>query len=49
MNILQFAFRNVFRNTRRSLITLVAIALGFLAINLFGGYAVGSFRGHRSH
>ncbi len=38
MNTIQFAFRNVFRNTRRSLITLLAIAVGFMAINVFGGY-----------
>lgn len=45
MNVLQFAFRNVLRNKRRSLITLMAIAIGFIAINLFGGYTANTFRG----
>ena len=45
MNIIQFAFRNVFRNRRRSLITLLAIAVGFMAINLFGGYIARIFDG----
>ena len=47
MNIFQFAFRNVFRNTRRSLITLIAIAVGFMAINLFGGYIASIYDGMR--
>ena len=47
MNIFQFAFRNVFRNTRRSLITLIAIAVGFMAINLFGGYIANIYEGMR--
>ena len=45
MNIGQFAFRNVLRNKRRSVITLGAIAMGFMAINLFGGYAAETFFG----
>lgn len=47
MNIFQFAFRNVFRNARRSLITLIAIAVGFMAINLFGGYIAFIYEGMR--
>ena len=47
MNIFQFAFRNVFRNARRSIITLLAIAVGYMAINLFGGYIARIFEGMR--
>lgn len=45
MNIMQFAFRNVLRNKRRSLITLIAVAVGFMAINVFGGYTARTFEG----
>lgn len=38
MNILKLAFRGLLRNRRRSLVTLLAIALGFAAIVLFAGY-----------
>ena len=45
MNIFQFAFRNVLRNKRRSLITLLAVGVGFMAINVFGGYTTQTFTG----
>jgi putative ABC transport system permease protein len=45
MNIFQFAFRNVLRNKRRSLITLLAVGVGFMAINVFGGYTARTFTG----
>lgn len=38
MRTLTVAFRNVFRNARRSLTTTVAIAVGAIAVVLFGGY-----------
>ncbi len=38
MNILKLALRGLNRNRRRSLVTLLAIALGFSAIALFAGY-----------
>lgn len=38
MNTLLLASRNLFRNTRRSLITVGAIAAGYAAVILFGGY-----------
>ena len=37
-NIFKFALRGLLRNRRRSLVTLLAIALGFSAITLFAGY-----------
>lgn len=33
-----FAFRNLWRNKRRSLTTMIAIVCGYAAISLFGGY-----------
>src|SRR4051812_25520048 len=38
MNTLKIAFRNIFRNSRRSLMTVSAIALGTTAIILFGQF-----------
>ena len=38
MNIFKLALRGLTRNRRRSLVTLLAIALGFAAISLFAGY-----------
>jgi putative ABC transport system permease protein len=37
-NIFKLALRGLLRNRRRSLVTLLAIALGFSAIALFAGY-----------
>lgn len=34
----KLAFRNLFRNGRRSFFTILAIALGFLAVNILGGF-----------
>jgi putative ABC transport system permease protein len=34
----KIAFRNLLRNRRRSLITIAAVALGFAAVNVFGGF-----------
>lgn len=38
MTWLKLAMRNLFRNARRSLVTIVAIGLGFLAVNTLGGF-----------
>lgn len=35
---LKLGLRNIWKNRRRSLTTLLAVAIGFTAINLFGGY-----------
>ena len=38
MKTLSLAWRNLLRNRRRSLMTLVAMMLGMTAVLLFGGY-----------
>lgn len=38
MNTIKLALRGLLRNRRRSMMTLLAIALGFAAISLFAGY-----------
>lgn len=38
MSILSLAWRNLLRNRRRSLMTLIAMVLGLMAVLLFGGY-----------
>ena len=45
MNSLSLSFRGLLRNRRRSLVTLLAIALGFAAIALFAGYTHNIYRG----
>jgi putative ABC transport system permease protein len=35
---IKLAFRNLFRNARRSLFTILAISLGFVAVNVLGGF-----------
>ena len=35
---LKIAFRNIIKNSRRSVYTIIAIALGFAAINVFAGF-----------
>lgn len=44
---LLIAYRNVFRNVRRSLITIAAIALGSLTIIVFGGFINDMYYGLR--
>jgi putative ABC transport system permease protein len=39
MNTLSLAFRNVLRNRRRSLTTLIAMVIGMASVLLFGGYS----------
>ena len=36
--LFKIAFRNVLRNARRSLMTLSAVAVGFMSITLFGEF-----------
>jgi putative ABC transport system permease protein len=43
----RIALRNLAKNRRRSLITSLAIALGFAAVNLFGGFTEYMYHGNR--
>jgi len=45
MNTFKLALRGLTRNRRRSLVTLLAIALGFSAITLFAGYTHNVYSG----
>ncbi len=36
---IEIAFRNLGKNRRRSLFTILAVALGFAAVNVFGGFS----------
>ena len=45
MMMFKMALRNLFRNRRRSLVTILAITFGFAAITLFGGYITNVFQG----
>jgi putative ABC transport system permease protein len=45
MNMLLLALRNVLRNRHRSLATVLAIAAGLTAINLFAGYIANVYAG----
>jgi putative ABC transport system permease protein len=47
MNWIKLAIRNILRNKRRSLITLLAIGVGFAAISLYYGYMHNIYRGLR--
>ena len=44
---LTIAIRNLLRNGRRSLFTILAIGLGFAAVNVFGGFTTYIFSGLR--
>ncbi|GAB6062213.1 ABC transporter permease [Deferrisoma palaeochoriense] len=44
MTLLKIAFRNVLKNRRRSLITVLAIAFGYMAVVVFRGYTENSYR-----
>jgi len=43
--LMMLAFRNLSRNRRRSIATVLAIALGFMAVALFGGYITNVYSG----
>lgn len=45
---MKLAMRNILRNKRRSLVTLLAIGVGFAAISLFRGYVSNTYRGLRA-
>lgn len=45
MNHLKLSLRNLHRNIRRSLVTVISIAFGFTAIALFSGYTQIVYRG----
>jgi putative ABC transport system permease protein len=47
MKWMKLAVRNIFRNKRRSFVTLLAIGVGFAAINLYYGYIHNAYRGLR--
>jgi putative ABC transport system permease protein len=47
MILLTIALRSVWKNRRRSLATLLSIAVGFTAINLFSGYIQDTYTGLR--
>lgn len=44
---LKIAFRNILKNRRRSLVTLMAIGMGFAALSLFRGYTHNIYTGLR--
>lgn len=48
INWIKLAIRNILRNKRRSLITLLAIGVGFAAISLYYGYMHNIYRGLRT-
>jgi len=43
----KIALRNIFKNGRRSFFTILAIGVGFAAVNIFGGFESYIFRGLR--
>jgi putative ABC transport system permease protein len=47
MKWIKIALRNIVKNRRRSLVTLLAIAVGFAAVSLFRGYADSTYWGLR--
>jgi len=45
VNFIKLGLRNILKNRRRSLVTVLAVALGFAAINLFSGYIHNVYNG----
>ena len=48
MIAMTLALRNLWKNRRRSLATLLAISIGFAAVNLFAGYITDTYTGLRN-
>ena len=44
---IKIALRNIVKNKHRSVVTLLAIAMGFAAISLFRGYTDNTYKGLR--
>lgn len=44
---IKIAWRNLLKNKRRSLVTLLAIGIGFTAVNIFKGYTDNTYNGLR--
>ncbi|MBN1470642.1 MAG: ABC transporter permease [Syntrophaceae bacterium] len=44
---INLAYRNILRNKRRSLVTMIAIAMGFTSISIFHGYINNAYEGLR--
>jgi putative ABC transport system permease protein len=44
---IKIAFRNICKNRRRSVVTIVAVAVGFAAVALFRGYTANTYDGIR--
>lgn len=44
---IKIAFRNLIKNRRRSVFTMLAILLGFAAVNLFGGFTTYMYQANR--
>jgi len=47
LDLILLAIRNIFRNTQRSIITILSITIGFSAMASFGGFIQFSFEGLR--
>ena len=43
----KIASRNVGKNRRHSIVTILAIAIGLAAVNLFGGFAAYMYEGNQ--
>ena len=44
---IKIAFRNIGKNRRRSVVTILAVAVGFAAVGLFRGYTANTYDGLR--
>ena len=44
---IKIAFRNIRKNRRRSVVTILAVAVGFAAVGLFRGYTANTYDGLR--
>ena len=44
---IKLAYRNILRNKRRSVVTMIAIAVGFTSISIYHGYINNAYKGLR--